>query len=79
MEQYKTLSTGLFIISILTSIILMVGLLSTKYIGLECALTLQLIYFSQLLIKNVEKWPVSFSYLQYLKYSTGYNQIFALT
>ena len=37
--------------TIFTNIILIIGLLSSKYIGLEGILTLQLIYFSQLLIE----------------------------
>jgi hypothetical protein len=58
---------------------LMIGLLSPKYIGLESLLTLQLVFFSQLLIVNPSKWPVGFMYLKYFKFSSGYNDILILT
>jgi hypothetical protein len=58
---------------------LMIGLLSPKYIGLESLLTLQLVFFSQLLIVNPSKWPVGFMYLKYFKFSSGYNDILNLT
>ena len=58
---------------------LLVGLLSPKYIGLESLITLQLIFYSQLLITDPSKWPVGFLDLKYLKFASGYNDIFAFT
>ncbi len=59
--------------TIITNIILFVGILSKKYIGLECMLTLQLIYYSQLLVTPWSKFPAEFSSMKYLKYVNGYN------
>ncbi len=42
-------------------------------------LTLQLIYYSQLLIIKISKWPVGFVYLKHIRFSTGYNDILTLS
>jgi hypothetical protein len=55
-------------------IFLIVGLFAPKYIGLESILTLEIIFYSQLLIKDPSDWPVGFVYLKYLKLATGYNE-----
>jgi len=57
----------------------LIGLMTPKYIGLESILTLQLIFYSQLLISDPSKWPIGFVYLRYLKFSTGFNNIFTYT
>jgi hypothetical protein len=58
---------------------LVIGLIAPKFIGLELILTLQLIFFSQLLIHDVKNWPPGFVFLKYLKYSTGFNDVFSVT
>lgn len=65
--------------TILTLIGLFIGLLSPKFIGLESILTLQLIYYSQLLIKSISKWPPGFLFLKYLRLANGYNDVFQFT
>lgn len=65
--------------TILIAISLLIGLIAPKFIGLELILTLQLIFFSQLLIHDVKNWPPGFVFLKYLKYSTGFNDIFSAT
>lgn len=52
---------------------LLIGLVLPKFIGLETLITLQLIFFSQLLISDFELWPVGFSQFSNLKIATGYN------
>jgi hypothetical protein len=76
---YTTISIVLCVGTGLSLICLAIGLCSPKYIGLESLLTLQLVFFSQLLIKNPSKWPVGFMYLKYLKLSSGYNELFTFT
>ncbi len=50
-----------------------------KFIGLETIITLQLIFYSQILIFDASDWPFGFTYLKYLKSSTGYNELIELT
>lgn len=76
---YNGISIMLFVGTGLSLMGLLIGLLSPKYIGLEFLLTLQLIFYSQLLINEPSKWPVGFLYLKYLKFASGYNEIFAFT
>ena len=73
MQHFESLTNGMIVTNLLGIICFICGLLSTKYIGLECILTLQLIYYSQLLISNANKWPLGFQYLSYLKYACGFN------
>lgn len=65
--------------TILTGISLMMGLITPKFIGLESILTLQLIFYSQLLIVDLAKWPPGFVFLKYLRYASGYNELINLT
>jgi hypothetical protein len=65
--------------TILAVINLIAGILSLKFIGLECVLTIQLIYFSQLLINPWQNFPAGFMFLKDLKYINGYNNIFKLS
>lgn len=58
---------------IITNIILFIGLLSRKFIGLECILVLQLIYYSQILVSPWSNFPVELESIKSLKYSNGYN------
>ena len=53
METFKALGQGILATSIVSAICLLIGLLSPKFIGLEAILTLQLIYYSQLLISDI--------------------------
>ncbi len=53
--------------------LLIIGLLAPKYIGLEGVLTLQLIFYSQLLVYDIRAWPVGFSVFNYFRYANGYN------
>jgi hypothetical protein len=50
---------------------------SDKFIGVETLVTIQLTYFSQLLISDVKNWPQAFTILAPLKIVTGYNNLFA--
>lgn len=63
----------------LNFIAILISLLSPKFIGLETILTLQLIFYSQLLIDNPSKWPIGFSCFKYLKFASGFNKIFNFT
>jgi hypothetical protein len=53
----------------------MIGLFTPKYIGLEAILTLQLIYYSLILVLDSKKYPIGFNTFKYFKYSNGYNEI----
>ena len=66
-------------VNILSLIILAVGLIAPKFIGLEMTLTLQFLFFSQFLVQDVDYWPIAFLYLSYMKYSSGYNTILDFT
>lgn len=44
--------------------------------GIETANTLQLVYFSQLLIQDSSQWPPAFEILNSLRYANNYNDIF---
>jgi hypothetical protein len=48
-----------------------------KWIGLEVMQVIQLIFFSQLLITDVENWPMAFAVFNYFKFSNGVNNILA--
>ena len=61
--------------TILSILILFIGLFTSKFIGLEMIIGLQLIYFSQLLISNPSKWPIGFSFLKHLKFATGFSNL----
>lgn len=52
---------------------LLVGLVLPKFIGLETLITLQLIFYSQLLLSDFGLWPIGFSQFENLKIATGYN------
>ena len=58
---------------------LLFGLLAPKYIGLEAILTLQLIYYSELLIKDPKNIPLGFQTFAVFKYSTGFNDLFIIS
>lgn len=60
---------------ILNIICFLTGLMSFKFIGVESILTLQIIYFCQLLIFDISNWPSGFSFLKNLKYSFGFNDV----
>ncbi len=79
LATYGTISIMLCVGTVFGMIGLFVGVLSPKYIGLESLLTLQLIFYSQMLIADPQKWPIGFMYLKYLKFSSGYNDIFKLS
>ncbi len=70
---------GFFAASIIFFLLLMVGLLAPKYIGVEAILTLQLIFYSCLLIKDSAKFTPGLKTFTYFKLSTGYNDIFSFT
>ena len=55
------------------------GLLSNKLIGLECVLTIQLIFYSQLLVNPWQNFPAGFMFLKDLKFINGYNNILKLS
>ncbi len=64
---------------VLILILLLVGLCTPKFIGLEAILTIQLIYYSCFLIKEVSLFPVGFKTFTAFKFSTGFNDLFTLT
>ena len=65
--------------AVICNLLLFLSLFTPKFIGLEIILTLQLIFFSQILIYENSKFPVGFLFLSNLKYTTGFNQIFDFT
>ena len=66
--------------SLVSIIGLVIGLFVPKFIGLEAILTMQLIFYSQMLIVDNEKWPLGFVIqFKYLKTATGYNEMIELT
>ena len=60
-------------------VLLFIGLLAPKFIGLEGVLTLQLIFYSQLLIVSDSSRPVGMMVVRYFKFVNGYNSILDLT
>ncbi len=58
---------------------LVVGLFVPKFIGLETIITMQLIYYSQLLISDIDKWPIGFAYFNYFKVASGLNEYVRLS
>jgi hypothetical protein len=60
-------------------ICLLIGIFLPKFIGLEAILTMQLIYYSQLLIYDFKRWPLGFMYLKFLKVAAGFNEIIKLS
>lgn len=78
-ETYKRLRYALLGGGALNFFGLFIGFLTPKFIGLESILTLQIIYYSQLLIYDMSKWPISFNFLKYLRFTSGYNDILQYT
>jgi hypothetical protein len=78
-SQYDIVSKNFLATVILSMLGLLVGLFLPKFIGLETIITMQLIYFSQLLIVNYDEWPVGFLQFANLKAATGYNEVLDLT
>lgn len=78
-ETFNKMSKGAMVFGIVILLLLFVGLLTPKFIGLEAVITLQLIFYSQLLISDVKKRPVGFVVFEYFKFANGYNDIFSLT
>jgi hypothetical protein len=64
---------------IVSMVALLVGLFVPKFIGLESIITMQLMFYSQLLIVEYEKWPLSFIQFSRFKGATGYNELLDLT
>ncbi len=48
--QVKSIGVGLLLVNYLGVACLVVGLMARKYIGLEAVLTLQLVFYSQILV-----------------------------
>ena len=59
-ESYKTVSLNFIITNVIVIIQLLIGLFLPKFIGLETLITLQLIFYSQLLISDFKYWPIGF-------------------
>lgn len=76
---YKIIAYGLFAITIFNFIGFIINFFTPKFIGFESILTLQLIFYSQLLIDDTSKWPVGFMAFKYLKFSSGFNEILSFT
>jgi cysteine-rich repeat protein len=79
LATYKTIAIVICVGTILSLVCLVFGLITPKFIGVEFLVTLQLIFYSQLLIVDTDKWPAGFLYLNYLKFASGYNDLFHLT
>ncbi len=75
-EYYEQLSKVQFYFVLCFYALMLLVLFSDKFIGVEALNTLQLTYFSMLLIYNNDTWPLSFSTLLPLHYSTGFSRIF---
>lgn len=78
-QAYKNMSLGTTIFGVIFLVLLFIGLLTPKFIGLEAVITLQLIFYSQLLISDVKKRPVGFVMFECFKFVNGYNDFFSLT
>lgn len=76
---YDTVSNNVIVTVVLSMTGLVIGLFLPKFIGLEIIITMQLIFYSQLLIYDFEKWPVGFVQFNNLKAATGYNEFLNLT
>lgn len=72
--EYVYIGVGLLVL-----VLLGVGLCTPKYIGVEAISTLQLIYYSCLLVTDIDKYPVGFKTFVAFKYSTGFNDFFNYT
>jgi hypothetical protein len=65
--------------AIICNLLLLISLVTPKFIGLEVIITLQLIFFSQILIYDNSKFPVGFLFFSNLQYTTGFNKFFDFT
>jgi len=72
--EYVYIGVGLLVL-----VLLGLGLCTPKYIGVEAISTLQLVYYSCLLVTDVDKYPIGFKTFVTFKYSTGYNDLFTYT
>ncbi len=75
-ENYYQMSKLLYYFVLCCYALMLLVLFSDKFIGVEALNTLQLVYFSMLLIYNSDNWPQYFSTLLNLHYSTGLSRIF---
>lgn len=73
MTLLKSGSSGAMIQGILMLALLGIGLLAPKYIGLEGMVTLQLIFYSQLLIEDNKAWPTEFNIFKNFRFINGFN------
>lgn len=72
--EYAYIGVGVIVL-----LLLGVGLCTPKYIGIEGITTLQLIYYSCLLVTDAGKYPVGFYIFTAFKFSTGFNDFFHFT
>jgi hypothetical protein len=79
MQLFQNTSYGMMGSSLVLVALLLLGMMAGKFIGLEAAVTLQLIYLSQLLINPSYKIPTGFMMFQYLKFVNGYSKIIQIT
>ena len=78
-SAYTTLGYLTLVSLILSIVSLLLGFMTPKFIGLESILTLQLLYYSRLLIVDIQRWPPGFSFMNYFKFTSGFNDIFQFT
>ncbi len=74
-DKYKEIYKIKNYIIICFYLFLIVFLLSDKFIAVEGLNSLQMVYFSLLLIYQNKDWPAAFSTVLPLKYSMGFNQM----
>jgi hypothetical protein len=67
------MSTFTLVYAIVAYAIILFMVFFDKFIGVETLITIQLIYFSQLLVEDIENWPQAFIIFAPLKIVTGYN------
>ena len=79
LSQYNIVSNNIMVTVIVSMVGLLVGLFVPKFIGLESIITMQLIFYSQLLIVDFAKWPLGFIQFARFKGATGYNELLDLT
>jgi hypothetical protein len=72
---FQSIGSGILIGAAVSMLLLVLGLITPKFIGLETIITLQLIFFSQILIYDNSKFPVGFLFLSNLQYTAGFNEI----
>lgn len=74
-QTYTQIETSILVMTVVSMLGLLIGLFVPKFIGLEAIITMQLLYYSQLLIKDISVWPLGFMYFKFLGIAGGYKDL----